>query len=382
MRALSDLSYLPIRAALPSIDLGGPVTQVAARLAATLGDDVLAVDDLHWCDADTLALVAELVQRHPVIGVVRPDPGPAAVPWPCSSRWGRCSSSARSTTSRHARSCSGCDPGAPTSDVDEALRQSRGNPLDLVLFAAGDERGPERGVAAELAVADLRPTDLRALARLAASGRPATLDADQAQRLVARGVAVIDARGGYAPRHDLVAEAALALVGPDARRALHAELAAEATDAATRAVHLAAADDHAAAVEAAREAAREASTVSSRAVFLQLEAEHTRPPDPTITLVAADALSRAGRYDLSLGLLAELAPEGVGAELALIRARDFWSMNDVGSTRMAIDEGLTAADLTPTIAAELRALSLPAPRPDRLGPRRCDRRRHGGAPTR
>ena len=118
--------------------------------------------------------------------------------------------------------------------------------------------------------------------------------------------------------------------------------------------------------------------MASRAVFLQLEAEHTRPPDPTITLVAADALSRAGRYDLSLGLLAELAPEGVGAELALIRARDFWSMNDVGSTRMAIDEGLAAADLTPTIAAELRALRSPAARPHRLGPRRCGRRRHGG----
>ena len=128
-----------------------------------------------------------------------------------------------------------------------------------------------------------------------------------------RGVAVLDGRGRCTPRHDLVAEAALALVGPDARRALHAELAAEAVDAATRAVHLAAAEDHAAAVEAARRAAGEASTVASRALFLQLEAEHTRPPDPTITLAAADALSRAGRYDLSLGLLAELAPEGVGA---------------------------------------------------------------------
>src|SRR4029079_1131256 len=156
-------------------------------------------------------------QRRPVIGVVRIDPGPAADAVAMFDQVGKVLElgpledlAARALVQR-------LRPGAPTSDIDEASRQSRGNPLDLVLCAAGDELGPERGVAAELAVADLRPTDLHALARLAASGRPATLDAGQSESLVARGVAVVDARGRCMPRHDLIAEAALALVGPEVR---------------------------------------------------------------------------------------------------------------------------------------------------------------------
>ena len=145
MRALSDLSYLPIRAALPAIDLRGSAAQVAETLASTLADDgaVLAVDDLHWCDTDTLALLVELVQRHPVVGVVRADPGPAAAAVAMFEQVGEVLElgplddlAARSLV-RQLR------PGAPTSDIEEALRQSRGNPLDLVLFAAGDERGPD-----------------------------------------------------------------------------------------------------------------------------------------------------------------------------------------------------------------------------------------------
>ena len=101
-----------------------------------------------------------------MIGVVRPDPGPAAGAVAMFEQVGEVLELGPLDDLAARALVQQLRPGAPTSDLDEALRQSRGNPLDLVLFAAGDELGPERGVAAELAVADLRPTDLHALARL------------------------------------------------------------------------------------------------------------------------------------------------------------------------------------------------------------------------
>ena len=69
--------YLALREALGQAISGEPFEVVpVARLA--LDDRALVIEDLHWCDPDTIAVLNELSAVVPVVATVRTDPGAGA----------------------------------------------------------------------------------------------------------------------------------------------------------------------------------------------------------------------------------------------------------------------------------------------------------------
>ena len=177
------------------------------------------------------------------------------------------------------------------------------------------------------------------------------------QRLVGDGLVVEGPAGRWQPRHDRIARAAIAAIEPARLRALHAEEAEATTDPAVRAVHLAAAGDTVHAARAAAEAAEAAPTLASRAEFLRLEAECTRPAVAAVSRAAADALSLVGRYREALALLRSTPGAADGPAGAVVRARSHWTISEIEPARAAIAEGLAACGGSDgDVAAELLAL--------------------------
>ncbi|MCU1468733.1 MAG: transcriptional regulator, LuxR family, partial [Actinomycetia bacterium] len=63
--------YLALREAFGT-PLAGEPPEVVRKLSAALRTATLVVDDVHWCDPDTRAVLEELVAAVPVIVAVRP----------------------------------------------------------------------------------------------------------------------------------------------------------------------------------------------------------------------------------------------------------------------------------------------------------------------
>ena len=133
-------------------------------------------------------------------------------------------------------------------------------------------------------------TDLRAL-------RGPTTD-DAVARAERDGLLVVEATGRIRFGHPLMAEAALAGVTPDRRRALHAELAAATADVEDRGRHLALAADGpsaivADAIDAAARSARRRGATGIAAELTETAATLT-PTDQTE--VRLERMTRAGRW--------------------------------------------------------------------------------------
>jgi DNA-binding CsgD family transcriptional regulator/tetratricopeptide (TPR) repeat protein len=353
VHVLRETPYLPLRVAIPNGVFDAAPVDVADRLDA-LDAACFVVDDLHWCDADTLAVLAELALRRPVVATVRTESGPAADVVAVLTMvgdvldLGPLAPDAATTLVRRLR------PAATDADVVRCVRSAAGNALDLHLLALGGSTAVDAHQVARLAVADLDPPLLELLAELAISG-PARVDPARRDALVARGLAVVEPDGLCRPRHDLVADAAVDAAGEAVRRRLHARAAANADDDASAAVHYAAAHEHAAAVAAAGRAAACAPTVWSHAEFLRIVADHTVPPSADANRDAASALSLAGRYQEAIELLGP-APPDEPADVALIRARGQWALTAIDPAREAIESALAQPSVAPSTAAELYAL--------------------------
>ena len=77
--ALAASAYAPLRVVAPTVDLVGEPRTVAQRVLAWLGSDrPFVVDDVQWCDPDTIDVLTELAYLRPFTTVTRPDAGPAA----------------------------------------------------------------------------------------------------------------------------------------------------------------------------------------------------------------------------------------------------------------------------------------------------------------
>ena len=359
IRALRAVPYAPIRAAVPHLAPTARPREVARLLAAEVraGGGVLVVDDVQWCDRDTIEVLGELALQQPIVVAARTDAGDADELVALLADVGEVIDLEPLDDAGAAALVRRLRPGAPRSEVTAIVDRAVGNPLDLSLYATADEQDATSTAAAEMAVSGLGTADLEAVATLALSGRPAVLPARQAARLRAAGAITVDPSGRARPRHDRVVDAVLDRLGADRVRRVHAALAATASDVSARAVHLAAAGERADAATAACAAAEAAPTSVSRAGFLSLAATNTDPPDPALTLDAADALSLAGRYRECIELLDRLGGvEAPSAAVALARARAQWAITDIDDARIAISHGLAADDLTPGVHAELLAL--------------------------
>ena len=222
LRHMGEVPLLPIRLALPGVDPDATVDDVRGELLDRLTAARLVVDDLQFCDPDTLTVVAELAMRAPVVAT-------AATGAVGGTK--RAHVSAPRRRARGARAARpGCGPHAARAPAPGraglrrrglGARGSDGNPYELRLHALGRIR---RVVDDATLVAALAPPLQVALAETAA-GAPRDLTGAVADELLAAGVIRLDGDGHAWPLHDRLGEAALAVLGPASRAEIHRRLA-------------------------------------------------------------------------------------------------------------------------------------------------------------
>jgi DNA-binding CsgD family transcriptional regulator len=340
----------PLRAVLDAIDeaaLGGPAAApavLAVRLLEALpGPTLIAIDDAHLADADTLSVLAHLPRRVPDVAVVVTARRPPALE--ADETITLAPLTLDETTALVTRLL-GREPSPAT--ARRIHEGSRGNPwfarelvLELVQGGAVHSTDPSARRGAILGrlfqrdqggrdltrvLAALRrtrpayPTDLEVLAEVAG------LPYEQAERafdaLVRDGIVVAGEDGSHEFAHPLVAEALYADLGPAERRRVHAGIAALLERQGLRGTR--------SVLEWATHVAEGAAAPEALAAMLRA-AELTRVTAP---------LSAAHWYGRAASLA---APEDRGMLLSR-QAVSFWK----GSRpREAVTTGLAALELLP-----------------------------------
>jgi DNA-binding NarL/FixJ family response regulator len=346
IQVLRDVSYVPLRQALPSLPAVGEPAEMVAFIRERHPDVFLVIDDLHWCDADTIAVLEELCMSLPLVASVRDESPELALLVARITEVGFVLELGPLDDDSARRMIRDRSPGALDSDVERWATAAAGNPLmlDVALSTGVDATGERPGATVFNAIRTRPPTAVDALARLALAGAPAVIDDAARADLVAHRLVEVLSDGRCVPRHDLVAEAALQLVGNERRRALHSELADTADDASERARHLSGAGRSAEIVDAALAAAAEAATVWSRARFLLLAATNSPLGENLgLRVDAAEQLSLAGQYQDVIAVLdgVDLHDEeelAIRAGLALARA--YWTETDMDRARETVNATL------------------------------------------
>jgi DNA-binding NarL/FixJ family response regulator len=352
---LSFIPYLPLTRAVGPLSERDPAA-VALAVVDRVGNGVLVLDDLHWADDATLAILDRLAGRVPVLAAVRTgDAGTRAA-----------LTAARAAGMTEVR----VDPLLPSDALELARRwrpqlspgdsrqlveRSGGNPLLVVELARA-------GVTTTLTLAighrlrSLNPRERSVLELLAVADVPIASPARARvlARLVEQGL-VQEIDGAFAMRHALIAEVIGGGLADERRTALHRAVARLAGDPATRARHLMAAGDRAGAFEVASTAAG-SSPPGLRAALLGLAAECADGPDaPRLRVEAAEALIAVRLAD---GAEHALGPdEGATGDLAVrrqaIRAQIRYGHGDSAAALAAIDSAIGLAEPGSALAARL-----------------------------
>jgi DNA-binding CsgD family transcriptional regulator len=342
LATLSWLPYLPLRRAFGREFEDGDAAYVASEVEREVGSALLFLDDLHWADAQTRALLPLLAGRIPLVGAIRRgDPATAAALEMTSSADLELMPLEPLAAIEAAQLARLLHPELSRAASERLVGRSGGNPFLLEQLAATGEPSESlsRAVASRLRL--LTPGGREAIGLLALLGRPAApelLGAAGAE-LVSAGLAI--GNGEVSIRHALIAEATVEELEPEERRRLHSRLAAEVTDLGESARHHAAAGERAHAHENALLAAERASTPGERASHLALAAECATGPDAAwIRVEAASLLNGLGDYDGALALLDAVSLEDqlVRAESALLRGRAAIGLWQFDRARAELDE--------------------------------------------
>ena len=348
--------YLALREAFGT-QLAGEPPEVVQRLSPMLRASALVVDDVHWCDPDTRAVLEELVTAAPVVVSVRPGIEAVAALVRRVTDVGE-SIELGPLDDDVIRAMLGQDhPGAPRPDIDRWTRAAAGNPL-AAQMAARDASITDVAAFVAAALRALDEPARAAAARLALHGLPLALPDPIGRALVDADLAVAGPGHTYGLRHPLIAAGVVAGLDDDQRARLHLELARDETDPSRQAHHLAGAgDEHAAAM--ARQAAQRAPTVASRAALLLLADLHDPDPDDESTLDAADALLRSARYADAITVLGTRVFDDPdrAARADLTRAHAFWAETRIDEARAAI-ERVRAVETGPRDARLVEILTL------------------------
>lgn len=312
--ALATLRHMPllpltraVRTRLPDHDTALLVEAVRTRVKSGL----LVLDDLHWADPHTLAVLPLLAEHVRVLAALRTPSGlpsstvdtlrAAADEWVTLPPLDTDAATALVQTMA---------PRLASSAVAAIVARGGGIPLALraLATAPADSPGPEDPTRAlnhaiATAIAALTRPARTALAALGLLGRPAS------PGLLGTGVTeLLDAHWVVPTDDDVtaaspyVAEVAAAVLPDAERRTLHERLADLVPDAeASR--HLAAAGHPTTAHERALAAARTATTVGERASHLIFAATIDIPHSTLERLQAAEAALAAGRATACLRLL-------------------------------------------------------------------------------
>ena len=347
LSTLTWLPFLPLARAVGRPDLSGDVEQVAALVGGIVGEDLLVVEDLHWSDDSTLAVLARLAgtttmlltSRRPGLPEPLADCGIDEVPLPALDP-GDAFEVVRSVR-----------PDLDPSGVAAVVGRAEGNPLLLHELATGSTNLRTSVLAR---VARLSPAAVEWLERLALIQRPARedyfpravldeLDAVQLVRRLPGGPPTV------AVRHATIADILIGDLPPDRLRLRHLQLGTVIADPAEAAHHLEQAGELDRARDAALAAAENARGLI-RAHLLAVAARCSSGPGAVQRrLDAADALQQTADPVAAEAVLdpVEAGPAGDDATRAralMIRARTRWYLLDDDAARSAIEEALVRAE--------------------------------------
>lgn len=353
---LRFMPYLPLERAVGPFDAQDPAG-VAVTVVTRAGDRVLVVDDLHWADDATLAILDRLVGSMPVLAAVRTgDEGTeralaaARAAGMTELRVPALDDADATTLARRWR------PTLSPAESRQLVARSGGNPLLVVELARA-------GVTTTLTLAlehrlRARSAEERAcLELLAVAEVPLAAPGDGAvvERLLGLGL-LTRTDHGVTIRHALIAEVICGRLDDDRRRALHRSVAALTDDPATRARQLMAAGDRAAAYEVASAAAAD-SPPGLRAALRGLAAEcATGAEAPRLRVGAAEALVAARLLENAERVLGP--DDGATGVLAVrreaVRAQLRFSHGDAAGALAALEAALALVE--PGSALEARLL--------------------------
>jgi DNA-binding CsgD family transcriptional regulator len=355
LATLSWMSYLPVARALAESPPPGDHAAVAAWVLDHVTGGVLVLDDLHWADGDTLALLPLLVGRIPVMAAIRRGDRGSARAESQVRQAGFELLPVHGLEDTHAAVLVRLTRAHVTADdVRRIVRRAGGNPLLLEEFARDDDDTLRLSLGARLHRCS--PEAQEAMALLGLLGRPAepALLPPSVDELVEAGLVRSD--GELAPRHALLAEVATGELAPGARRCLHARLARLVTEPGEAARHHAAAGERRRARASALEAAQLATRPGERAHHLALAASCTcGPAGDELRLEAAAALVTAGEYAAAVELLDGVETERAESQayVELYRARAYFGVSEMERSRRAIERGMRLVEGSGT-AAEVR----------------------------
>ena len=342
LASLSWRSYFPLARAVGAEPPEGDAAFVAEWLAESIGDDVLLLDDLHWADAHTLRLLPLVGGRITLLGAIRREDGAAAAALEACEAAGLerldvepLSSAEADEFLRRSR------PRLAAGERQRIVEAARGNALLLSELSNGDGRSAELGLVARI---ERCPPDARAaLATLGLLGRPCPVGLLGADAATLRKLGLVNGDSVVAPRHALLAEAAVGSLTPAQRRTIHARLATRIDDPGESARHHLAAGEPAHARRKALVAARAATRRADRAQHLATAAlaSNGKRAD-RLRLEAGRELVGVGELEVAATVLDGLVGDDAEtrAEGHLVRARLGLAQGETHVFRRELARGL------------------------------------------
>ena len=312
LSTLSWLPYLPFRRVLGREPVGDPA-YLATEVERKTGDGILLLDDVHWADRETRAVLPFLAGRLRLVATVRRgDAGAGAALEELGAAGFTLLPLEPLGAQEAAELVHRLRPGSSRDAVGALVERTGGNPLLIEELAASGEPTESLQLALAARLRVLSDAGREAMGLLALAGRPVaalTLGAG-GQELVTAGLAVAEGDMLVA-RHALLAEAAASGLSGEERRALHLRLAEELEDPGERARHGASAGLRERAFAEAMQAVEAAATPGERAAHLELAALCAEGPEADrLRLAAAEALAEADLVEQAVRLLDEIDPAG------------------------------------------------------------------------
>jgi DNA-binding CsgD family transcriptional regulator len=330
--ALSDVAYHPLSHAI-RVSVRGSPADVAAEVSARLNGRILAIEDAHWADQQTLDVLRLLADRSPTVVTSRTElPG-----WPAhAATYDVPPMDTRSSRALARR----LHPKLTDSARQRLVSLAGGNPLLIRELATGSSVSPTLVEALEARLSRLDQPTIDVLSKLALFGRPAPAhvvgwcDGSDDVGLLVRDDGLVNFS------HALISESLVGLLDVNTRTRLHAELAERCADEDAAHHHLLAGDRARAAAVAIR--AAESADAGTRAALLALAVEALGcAAEDELRLRACAALiaaHRTARADEIAATVASRDPE-IQATAAWYRSQAAWLDGDVQRAERWIDHG-------------------------------------------
>lgn len=348
LATLSWLPYLPVERALGRKLPVGDSAWVASEIEREVADGVLLLDDLHWTDRETRALLPLLHGRIALATAVRrgdPGTGPALAelasleidPFELEPLL---EDDATVLVSR-------LSPSLSKATVRKIVSQAGGNPLLLEELTNHGGLTDSLRLALAARLRQLAPAARRGMGLLSLAGHalPESVIGDGARELVDSGL-VLKADGGLVVRHALLAETLAGELDERERCELHELLAHLLSTPGEAARHFAAAGKRELARAAALRAAKASALPGERGRHLAVAATCTDGAEAdALRLTAARALIEAHDHDGVEALLdsIESGDRLVQAEVGLLRYEMLVSAMDFPAARAEWQEAMDLA---------------------------------------